>query len=205
VLANGVAGPPTGASSPREELGGALRVLYLGRLSPRKGPDLIIEAATTLRRKGVDVRMVLAGATFIGYEWYEAELRESLRAAGLREDEVLVGFRDSIWPLLDDCDVLVVPSRLDEPFGNTAVEGVLAQRPVIVSDTTGLQEAAAGYPTAQFIRRNDSEALAAALQRLVDDWSAITDRVALSAQLAQDRHDPAIYRRRISEAVAGHV
>ena len=205
VLANGVAGPPRMPSAPRKNLDGVLRVLYLGRLSPRKGPDLIIRAAQLLRRCGVDVDMVLAGSTFSGYEWYESELRDSLRAAGLEEDKVLVGFRDSIWPLLEDCDVLVVPSRLDEPFGNTAVEGVLAHRPIVVSDTTGLQEAAEGYPTAQFIERNDPEALAAALQELFNEWGAIRDKVEISAQMAQDRHDPATYRKHISESVARHL
>lgn len=205
VVANGVAGPPMSPSAPRESLDGVLRVLYLGRLSPRKGPDLIVEAATLLRDRNINARLVLAGSTFTGYEWYEEKLRETLRAAGFVEDEVLVGFRTSIWPLLEECDVLVVPSRLDEPFGNTAVEGVLAHRPVIVSDTTGLREAVAGYPTAQLIHRDAPEALAAALGRLVEDWDAVRDRVGDSADMAHERHDPAIYRRRISEAVSRQV
>lgn len=205
VVDNGVAGPLTNPSAPRESLDGILRVLYLGRLSPRKGPDLIIQAALLLRAHEIETRLVLAGSTFAGYEWYEMELREALQAAGFAENEVLVGFRSSIWPLLEDCDVLVVPSRLDEPFGNTAVEGVLAHRPVIVSDTTGLREAAAGYPTAQLIDRDDPEVLAAALERLVNDWDAIRDRVGISADMARDRHAPATYRRRISAAVTAQL
>lgn len=205
VVANGVVGPPAVPSEPRGTLEGVLRVLYLGRLSPRKGPDLIIEAASILRARGTDVRVVLAGSTFDGYEWFEEELRAAVRVEGLVEKEVFVGFRPSIWPLLEDHDVLVVPSRMDEPFGNTAVEGVLAHRPVIVSDTTGLREAAAGYPTAQLIHRDDSRALVAALEELVQDWGSIREKVGVSAEMARVRHDPATYRRRISDAVAKQI
>lgn len=201
VVDNGVAGPPTSPSAPRESLDGVLRVLYLGRLSPRKGPDLIIQAAVLLRDQDIETRLVLGGATFAGYEWYETELREALRAAGLVEDEVLVGFRTSIWPMLDDCDVLVVPSRLDEPFGNTAVEGVLAHRPIIVSDTTGLREAAKGYATARLIPRDDPEALAVALKYVADNWKVVTAEVGRSAELAHSRHAPALYRKRIQEVI----
>ena len=201
VVDNGVAGPPTRPKAPREALDGVLRVLYLGRLSHRKGPDLIVGAASRLREKGIGVRLVMAGSVFAGYEWYEAELRANLRDAGFEDEEVLVGFRESIWPLLDDCDVLVVPSRLDEPFGNTAVEGVLAHRPVIVSDTTGLREAAAGYPTARLIQRDDSDALAQALEGILKEWETVRSLVGISAERAWDRHDPGIYRQRIGEAV----
>lgn len=202
VVENGVIGPPERPTVPRASLGGVLRVLYLGRLSPRKGPDLIIDAAEELRRRGIDVRVVMAGSAFTGYEWYEAKLRAAVRSAGLREDDTLVGFKESIWPLLDACDVLVVPSRLDESFGNTAVEGILAHRPIVVSDTTGLHEAAAGYPTAQLIRRDDSKELAKALEHLVDDWETFRGMVATSAAMAQARHAPTTYRWRIRQAVA---
>lgn len=205
VVENGVAGPPMKPKAPRDSLDGVLRVLYLGRLSPRKGPDLIVEAAKNLRDGGLDVRIVLAGSTFAGYEWYEAELRSSLRSAGFAEDQVLVGFKKSIWPLLEDCDVLVVPSRLDESFGNTVVEGVLAHRPVVVSDPSGLREAARGYRTAQVIPKNDSDELGRALERIVADWDMVSSLVETSARLAWERHDPAIYRRRISEVVAHEI
>ena len=201
IVDNGVAGPPASPSPPRQRLDGLLKILFLGRLSPRKGPDLIIEAARELLHRGINVSVVLAGSTFRGYEWYESELREAIHSAGLVEEEVLVGFQESIWPLLEDCDVLVVPSRLDEPFGNTAVEGVLAHRPIIVSDTTGLREAAAGYITAQWVERDNPVALADALQRLVVDWDNVGGQVQNSAEKALNRHDPSVYRQRINEAI----
>lgn len=205
VVNNGVAGPPTTPKEPRKTLAGGIRVLYLGRLSHRKGPDLLVQAASRLRERGTAVQLVIAGSAFVGYEWYEDELRATLREAGFKDEEVLVGFQESIWPLLDDCDVLVVPSRLDEPFGNTAVEGVLANRPVIVSDTTGLREAAAGYPTARFIQRDDADALAQALEGIIEEWDSVRSLVGASAEKARSRHDPSVYRRVIARAVTQAV
>ena len=151
IVYNGVAGPPA-PRAPRAALDGPLRVLYLGRLSPRKGPDLLVDAASALAQRGVDVTVDLVGSVFDGYEWFETELRERIAQAGLQDKVRLHGFHTDIWPFLDDADVLVVPSRVDEPFGNTAVEGVLALRPVVASDTSGLREATGGHSTTVLVR-----------------------------------------------------
>lgn len=204
VVYNGVVAPAA-PRPPRGELTGPLRVLYLGRLSPRKGPDLIVDAAALLRARGIEVSVDLVGSVFQGYEWFEDELAERISAAGLDGRVQLHGFHTDIWPFLDDADVLVVPSRVDEPFGNTAVEGVLAHRPVVASDTSGLREAAGGHPTTFLVRPDDATAIADALARIVAEWPEITAEVAASAQRAAARHDPAEYRRRIAEALTAHA
>ena len=81
--------------------------------------------------------MTIVGAVFPGYEWYEAELREQVRNLGLEGSVTFCGFVPDVWPVLETLDVIAVPSRYDEPFGNTAVEAVLAGRPVVVSATSG--------------------------------------------------------------------
>lgn len=200
IVYNGVAAPAA-PRPPRQRIEGPLRVLYLGRLSPRKGPDLLVDAASLLDRRGVAVTIDLVGSVFQGYEWYEQQLRERVSAAGLDERVRLHGFHTDIWPFLDDADVLVVPSRVDEPFGNTAVEGVLALRPVVASDTSGLREAAGGHATTFLVRPDDAGALADALARVIDEWATLSDGVAASAQRADARHHPDHYRRQIADAL----
>src|SRR5699024_5451238 len=75
VVLNGV-DAPTHPSPARESLEGPLSILYIGRLSPRKGPDLVIQAAEELQRSGCPVTVALLGSAFTGYEWFEQELRE---------------------------------------------------------------------------------------------------------------------------------
>jgi len=200
VVYNGVLAPAS-PSPPRPSIEGPLRVLYLGRLSPRKGPDLLIDVTARLAERGIRVDVDLVGSVFDGYEWYEQELRERIDAAGLHDRVRLHGFHTDIWPFLDDADVLVVPSRVDEPFGNTAVEGVLALRPVVASDTSGLREATAGHPTTFLVRPDDAGAIADALAEITVLWGELTAQVEESAARATARHAPEAYRRRIAEAL----
>lgn len=199
VVYNGVAGPakPTPA---RQRLEGGIRLVYIGRLSPRKGPDLIVEALTLLEAD--DIEVALVGAVFRGYEWYERELRAGIETAGLADRVTLIGFRDDVWRSLDAADVVVVPSRLDEPFGNTAVEGTLAERVVLVSDTSGLREATAGVDTAIRFAPDDASALAEAIIRARDSWSDLRPQLAAEAVAAAERFSPSRYRDAISERMA---
>jgi glycosyltransferase involved in cell wall biosynthesis len=112
------------------------------------------------------------------------------------------GFQKVIWPFLAESDVVVVPSRLDEPFGNTAVEAVLASRPVVVSNTSGLREAAAGYRSAQFVEPGDASQLAAALARVSADWQGYQANARLDAAEAGLRHGPEQYGKLMASHLA---
>lgn len=197
VVYNGV-GSPADPAPPRQEIEGALRVLYVGRLSPRKGPDLIIDAASLLDAQGVATSVTLLGAVFEGYEWYEQQLRDQAKTRSIDVD--FAGFHSDVWPFLAAADVLVVPSRVDEPFGNTAVEGILARRPVIASDSSGLREAAGGYPTAQLVSA-DAESIAEALTRVRDEWSRMRADTDAARAEALRRHTPSVYRAAVADAV----
>lgn len=198
IVYNGVEGPAN-PSPPRAELDD-LRVLFIGRLSPRKGPDVAIRACNALQARGRSVRLTVLGSSFPGYEWFEQELHTLAASARVGVD--FLGFQPDIWPVLDRHDVLVVPSRLDEPFGNTAVEGVLGKRPVMASDTSGLREAARDYSTTALVPPGDDDALADALEHVVRDWDTLRDQVEISAHDASQRHSPSAYRERVAGIVA---
>lgn len=204
VVYNGVPGPeqPTPA---RATLDGGLRVVYVGRLSHRKGVDLVVEALAELRRRGVDATLDLVGAVFPGYEEFEAQLRNRVIELGLQDRVVFHGFHPSMWSFLAAADVAVVPSRLDEPFGNTAVEAVLATRPLVVSNTSGLREAAAGYASVHFTEPGDVAGLADALGRVAAEWDAFRAAAALDAVAAAERHSPERYKQHIAEVIRGAV
>lgn len=200
IVPNAVPGPRE-PGAPRDRLEGGLRVLFVGRLSPRKGADLVIDAVRILDERGQPASLEIVGSVFEGYEPYEQSLRDAIAAAALGERIALRGFHPDIWGFLERSDVLVVPSRLDEPFGNTAVEGVLAERPVIVSDTSGLREATAGIETAQRVTPDSAEAIADALEQICAEWDTTRQRVAAARELAQQRHSPQSYQRRVAELV----
>ncbi len=201
VVYNGVAGPAevTPARTPLTE---PVRLLFIGRLSPRKGPQVAVDAVTLLRGSGVEVQLDLLGAVFPGYEWFEQDLRSTVTQNGLVDVVRFLGFDADIWPHVQSADIVVVPSVVDEPFGNTAVEAVLAARPLVVSATSGLKEASAGYGSAQQVEPDRPDLLAGAVQAVIADWERYRDRALSDAQLAGVRHSVHSYREQIVIALS---
>ena len=111
------------------------------------------------------------------------------------------GYQRNVWPFLAASDIVLVPSVLEEGFGNTAVEGTLAARPVVVSDTSGLREASAGFASALRVPPGDASALADAVDRIVRDWAHDRLTAATDRFVARDRHALAGYRSSIRGAV----
>lgn len=200
VVLNGVPGPARVVPA-RETLDGPLRLVYVGRLSARKGVDVAVEAVGELRRAGEDVRLDLLGAVFTGYEWFEQQLRDRIAELGITDVVTFLGFRPSVWPVLEEADAVLVPSTVDEPFGNTAVEAVLAARPLVVSATSGLLEAADGYACAQQVPPGDAGALADAVRRVRKEWAELRALALVDARTAAERHAPATYRRAVARAL----
>lgn len=200
VIYNGVPGPESPAPA-RTDLGRSLRVLYVGRLSERKGVDVALNAVRILIQRGRPSSLDVVGAVFEGYEWYEEELRRFVVRNGLEGNVSFHGFDSDIWPHLMRADVAVVPSRGDEPFGNTAVEAVLGARPVVVSDTSGLREAAEGYASAVFVEPGNAEDLADALQRVAEEWPSFREWAVQDASAASERNGTAQYRARLAAEV----
>jgi glycosyltransferase involved in cell wall biosynthesis len=192
VVYNAVAGPDQ-VPPPRAVLDGPVRLLYVGRLSPRKGPQVAIATLQELLSRGVDARLQLLGSVFEGYEWFEQELRATVAAAGLDDRVEFLGFRSSVWPALADSDVVLVPSVMEESFGLTAVEAVLAARPLVVSDSSGLREAAAGYASAQAVVPGDAGLWADAVHRVVAGWPGFATAAVADAAEARRRHAPERY------------
>ena len=179
VVHNGVTGPSAAPQAPGEH-DGPLRLALVGRLSPRKGIDVALDAVGLLTAQGHDVTLRVAGSTFPGYEWFEEQLRERAGADDLAGRVDLLGFVHPTWPVLADSDVVLIPSRV-EPFGNTAVEALLARRPVVASRTQGLAEIVRDGATGLLVDPGDAAALAAGLARLVDD-PGLRERLAADGQ-----------------------
>lgn len=196
VVYNGVPLPER-AEPPRPAPAG--RLVLPGRLSPRKGSDVAIRAAGELRSRGHDVTLTLVGSVFPGYEWYEAQLRELAAGTG---GVVFAGFQDPVAPYLADADVVLVPSR-EEPFGNVAVEGMLAMRPVVASDVQGLSEIVRPGVTGLLVPPDDPVALADAVERLLTDWPQAIAMAGKGRGEAEHRFSPERYHRQIATIVLG--
>jgi len=139
-------------------------VVFLGRLIPRKGADLLIEALTQI---GCDkMRLMIAGPE--GETGYLKFLRGKARDLGVEHRIFFSGplYGDDKKSALTDADVFALPSRY-ENFGNAAAESIACGTPVIVSDRCGI--ASLIDQRAGLVTSYDSGALAQTLCHLLGD------------------------------------
>src|SRR4029077_17475921 len=106
-------------------------VLFLGRLSIKKSPDLLLRAFAELSRRSTAILMMLlfAGPHERGVR---TELDDMATQLGVRAKVQFAGpvFGELKWAAYRDADVFVLPSQ-NENFGNTAAEAVAAGTPVV--------------------------------------------------------------------------
>jgi glycosyltransferase involved in cell wall biosynthesis len=192
VIVNGVEFGPT--SPPRSQLSGRIRLIFTGRLSPRKGPQTAVAAVEELTGRGLDVELDLVGSVVPGHEGFERELRRL--AAPLGDRVRFHGFRDSTAELISAADIALVPSIGDESYGNVAVEAAAVGRPLVISSQPGLVEAVGDLSSVRVVAPDRPTDLADAIADTIADWhrsaaaaSAATEPVRRAHALGRYRND----------------
>lgn len=116
----------------------AYLILFLGRLSEKKSPVLLLEAFAQLPEKinGRELRLVFAGPDESGMQ---QRLDTLAREKGLSPRVRFTGpiFGEEKWSAYRDADVFVLPSQ-NENFGNTAAEAAACGTPVVVTENCGI-------------------------------------------------------------------
>ena len=140
-------------------------ILFLGRLSEKKSPDLLLQAFAKLPAdlEGKPLQLVFAGPDEGGMR---AQLEQMAAQLGVRARMQFAGpiFGGSKWAAYRDADVFVLPSQ-NENFGNTAAEAVAAGTPVIVTEQCGIAPLLADE--AGLVVPHDPAALSEALARVL--------------------------------------
>jgi glycosyltransferase involved in cell wall biosynthesis len=177
-----------------------LRLTVVGRLSPRKGQDIAIQALAEIISTGIDATLTLVGDVYQGYEWYEHELKQTAAKLHLADRVKFVGFQEDIRDPLGQTDIAIVPSRI-EPFGTVAAECMAAGVLTIVADIQGLAEIVEDNNNGLTFTADDHRALA---RRCV--WALRhpeeSKKLALAGQRAvHERFSLDRYEREIVEAL----
>jgi glycosyltransferase involved in cell wall biosynthesis len=198
LVRNGVRGPVAAPAPPPR--GEVFRLLVVGRLSPRKAPDVALEATARLRAAGREVALELCGTPGPGHEGFAEQLRRRAERPDLSGAVTFSGYQSPVWPALDRADALVAPS-LGESFGNAVVEGQLARRPVVATAVQGHLETVQDGVTGLLVPVQDPGALAGAVARLMDE-PALGPRLAfLGTSLAEARFGLERYGEEVASVV----
>ncbi len=159
---------------------------YLGRISPEKGVDVLIDAA---RRSGIPTR--IAG---------DASLMPEL-SVNLPANVQFVGRldREQIDAFLSDMRALVVPSVWFEVFGLVCVEALSRGIPVIASDIGGLPEVVHHERSGLLVPANDPIALAGAMQTLWDQPNLASEYGLAGQEVVKRLFSPDAFYRQMRE------
>jgi glycosyltransferase involved in cell wall biosynthesis len=200
LIRNGARGPSTPRPTARQPES-PYRLLVVGRISPRKAPDVALEATALLRKAGRDVVLELCGTPGPGHEAYFSELRARADRPDLAGAVTFTGYRAPIWPALDRADALVAPS-LGESFGNAVVGGQLARRPVVATAVQGHLETVADGVSGLLVPVRDPAATAAAIARLMDRPGTARRMAFLGMRRAEERFEIPRYAEEIVSVAA---
>lgn len=150
-------------------------ILFLGRLSEKKSPGLLLQAFAALPEclGGKVLRLVFAGPDEDGMR---AELEKRAVQLGVSSRVRFAGpvFGEAKWSAYRDADVFVLPSQ-NENFGNAAAESAAAGTPVIVTEMCGIAPLLADI--AGFAVPHEKVALRRAIERILSE-PGLHDRLA---------------------------
>jgi glycosyltransferase involved in cell wall biosynthesis len=179
-------------------------ILFLGRLIPRKGADILIDAFQACPASG---RLVIAGPE--GEPGYLASLAQRAATAGVASRVIFTGalYDNQKASVLADADIFALPSRY-ENFANAAAEAMACGIPVIITDACGIRSLVEGR--AGLVIAPEQEPLAAALHALLSD-RALYKKLqegcrSVAAQLGWDRLSEQMegYYKRVLDRTNGH-
>ena len=172
---------------------GRLVIGAVGRMSPEKGFDLLIEAVSRLCARGLDLELWIAGE---GAQ--EAALRQAIEESGYRDRMHLLGFCSDAVALFECFDIFCLPS-LREGLPNVVLEAMAMEVPVLATRCGGIQAALRDGEDSRLIPPGSVEALEQGLSDLIHD-----DRQRRElARHARDRVERAFsFRQRMAKVIA---
>lgn len=118
--------------SAHPELADKRLILFLGRLHPKKRPDVVIEAMPAVRAKYPDASLLMVGG---GEADYVAELRRLANRLGIADRVHFTGMLtgDDKWSTVAAASIFALPSR-QENFAIAVAEALQLGVPVLITD-----------------------------------------------------------------------
>jgi glycosyltransferase involved in cell wall biosynthesis len=156
-------------------------VITVANLRPEKDHRSLLAAAENLARKHPGLRFQIVGDGPL-----RADLERDAASRGLGGRVAFLGHRDDVPALLAAADLYVLPS-CTEAFPNGVLEAMTAGLPVVACAVEGLLDLVTDGETGALVPASDPVALAASIERFVDD-PALASRVGAAARAQATRY-----------------
>jgi glycosyltransferase involved in cell wall biosynthesis len=167
-------------------------LLFLGRLHPKKGCDLAIEALAATAAADKNLMLVMAGPDQIGWQ---AELKAMAKGRGIEERIVFTGMLAGEMKrgALGAAEALLLPSH-QENFGMAVVEALAVSLPVLISDRINIADEIEA-DRAGYVAADDQTGT----RSLIEKWLATSD--AAKAMMRENARECFSRRYHIDRAV----
>ncbi|MFC5469230.1 glycosyltransferase family 4 protein [Cohnella suwonensis] len=170
IIYNGV--DPDSATAPKKRTfmeDDTLVIGTFGRIVEWKRYDLVIEAVKKMADANkYNWRLLIVGdASVDGSDRYYDDLIRKVSEYGLEENVVFYGYSGKPIDVMQSCD-LTINFSLNEPFGRVIIESLLAQTPVIVSDSGGAPEIVRETRGGLIVKDGDVDGLYEAIRRIYE-------------------------------------
>lgn len=140
-------------------------ILFLSRIHPKKGVDLLIKGYLTLKEKGVILpKLVIAG------QGLESSYGKSIiEITNNNPDIFFTGMLngEAKWAIMYACEAFILPSH-QENFGIAVVEALACSKPVLISDQINIYHEVAGSQSG-LVESNTVEGVIS----LLSQWAAM--------------------------------
>lgn len=145
-----------------------------GRIVPRKGYPLFVEAARSYLekapKKNKNIKFVIVGDTpYFFQDNHLADIKELVRKYGLEDYFIFTGYRPDVKTSLKDFDIFVIPSNYPDPFPRSVIEAMSFALPVIAFKAGGIVEAVEDGVTGILNEPGDTEGMGGAILKLASD------------------------------------
>jgi glycosyltransferase involved in cell wall biosynthesis len=158
-------------------LGAKSYILFLSRIHPKKGCDLLLSAFASLASHHPNVDVVIAGPDQVGWR---AELEALASRLGIPDRVHWTGplYGDAKWGAFYGADAFILPSHV-ENFGIAVAEALACGVPVLISDKVNIwreiEAADAGIVDADTLEGT---------KRLLSNWLTLSNATKQAMRLA---------------------
>jgi len=171
---------PRGRRAP----GAPARLLYVGRIAPEKGVEILLDAFGKIREAlpGVPPTLTIAGYDYRGGV-YGDRFRSRVEAASYASAVTFAGhvpYGPALFDLYDAHDVLVLPS-FTEGFPQVVLEAMARGVPVVATSVGGVPRVLHDQLNGRLVAPGSAEAVARAVCDLLRD-ETVADRLAVEGQ-----------------------
>lgn len=145
-----------------------LVISFIGQIREIKGIELFINSAKKIG--GKQCIFLIAGSCRDPDKIGDTYTEESLNAAiGDAEYIKYIGYYADVENLYKTSDIIIMPSRWDEPFGLINIEAGAASKPIVATNVGGIPEIIRHEENGFLVDRNDLESLVFYTRKLIEN------------------------------------